>query len=73
MNDAGRNVLRASLSRPEIAVVAKNHTCISARDLVHLLRYDSTLGPLPSAVDIVLKNESLLLIDGHHHISLISE
>lgn len=41
--------------------------------MIHLIRYDSTLGPLPLGIDIVLKNDSRLLINNHRHINLISE
>ncbi|EON67164.1 hypothetical protein W97_06417 [Coniosporium apollinis CBS 100218] len=42
----GRNVLRASLLREDVEVVAINHTCASVDDVVYLIEHDSTHGPL---------------------------
>src|SRR5438552_16708948 len=41
----GRNVLRASLDRPDIEIVATNDLT-DTKTLAHLLKYDSVLGPL---------------------------
>ncbi|MHB8733898.1 MAG: type I glyceraldehyde-3-phosphate dehydrogenase [Terriglobales bacterium] len=45
----GRNILRASLGRPDLEIVAVNDIT-SPQTLAHLLKYDSTLGNLPNAV-----------------------
>src|ERR1700741_2811341 len=45
----GRNVLRASLKRPEIEIVAANDLT-DTKTLAHLLKYDSILGPLHQEV-----------------------
>ncbi len=45
----GRNVLRASLSDPEIQIVAVNDIT-DPKTLAHLLKYDSVLGPLNAEV-----------------------
>ncbi|KAN0119248.1 glyceraldehyde-3-phosphate dehydrogenase [Hyaloscypha variabilis] len=42
----GRSVLRASLLRDDLSVVAINHTCASIDDVIHEIRYDSTHGPV---------------------------
>lgn len=42
----GRNVLRASLLRDDVEVVAINHTCATAEDVAYLIKFDSTHGPL---------------------------
>jgi glyceraldehyde 3-phosphate dehydrogenase len=42
----GRSVLRASLLRDDLAVVAINHTCASIDDVIHEICYDSTHGPV---------------------------
>lgn len=73
LSPPGRNILRASPTLPEISIVAINHTYTSAANLIHLIRHDSTLGPLPSDTTIALKTESLVLINGHQYINLISE
>ncbi|KAJ9646424.1 hypothetical protein H2199_002473 [Coniosporium tulheliwenetii] len=44
----GRNVLRASLLREDVEVVAINHTCVSVDDVIYLIEHDSTHGPLTS-------------------------
>jgi len=41
----GRNVVRAGLNNPEIEFVAANDLT-DTKTLAHLLKYDSTLGPL---------------------------
>ncbi|MGH9615444.1 MAG: type I glyceraldehyde-3-phosphate dehydrogenase [Acidobacteriaceae bacterium] len=46
----GRNVLRASLSNPEIDFVAVNDLT-DPKTLAHLLKYDSILGNLPNKVE----------------------
>ena len=45
----GRNVLRASLSNPEIEIVAANDLT-DTKTIAHLLKYDSILGPLRAEV-----------------------
>jgi glyceraldehyde 3-phosphate dehydrogenase len=45
----GRNLLRASLDRPEIEFVAVNDIT-DAKTLAHLLKYDSILGPFKGEV-----------------------
>src|SRR4051794_14842461 len=45
----GRNVVRAGLSNPEIEFVAANDLT-DTKTLAHLLKYDSTLGPLDAEV-----------------------
>ena len=42
----GRSVLRASLLRTDVVVTAINHTCASVSDVIHLIKHDSTHGPL---------------------------
>jgi glyceraldehyde 3-phosphate dehydrogenase len=56
----GRNVLRASLTTPEIEVVAANDLT-DTRTLAHLLKYDSMLGPLARAVTA---EDHTITIDG---------
>lgn len=46
LTSTGRNVLRASLLREDVRVVAINHTCATAEDIVYLIKFDSTHGPL---------------------------
>lgn len=46
----GRNVLRAALGRSDFQVVAVNDLT-DAKTLAHLLKHDSLLGTLPSAVE----------------------
>ena len=41
----GRNVVRAGLNNPEIEFVAANDLT-DTKTLAHMLKYDSTLGPL---------------------------
>jgi glyceraldehyde 3-phosphate dehydrogenase len=65
-------VLRASILRSDIDVVAINHTCATAKDLIHLIRYDSTLGSMHAGISIVVENEHLITVDGKR-IRLISE
>lgn len=47
----GRNVVRAGLNNPNIEFVAANDLTDTAT-LAHLLKYDSTLGPLPGEVKV---------------------
>jgi glyceraldehyde 3-phosphate dehydrogenase len=55
----GRNLLRASLDRPEIEFVAVNDIT-DAKTLAHLLKYDSILGPfkgeVSAATDAIVVN-----------------
>jgi len=45
----GRNVLRASLDRPDLEIIATNDLT-DTKTLAHLLKYDSVLGPLHGTV-----------------------
>src|SRR5688572_27034187 len=45
----GRNVIRAGMNHPDIEFVAANDLTDTAT-LVHLLKYDSTLGPIEAQV-----------------------
>ena len=65
----GRNFLRAILaSGADVEVVGVNDLT-SAETLAHLLRYDSTQGRLPVAVDV----EGSDLVVGEQHIRVLSE
>ncbi len=56
----GRNVFRASLSNPEVEVVAVNDlTDVSM--LAHLLRYDSTHGKLDASVEV---GDGAIIVNG---------
>ncbi|RLL95407.1 hypothetical protein CFD26_104834 [Aspergillus turcosus] len=68
----GRNVLRAALTRTDLQVVAINHTCTTIQDLIHLIRYDSSMGNLPPSIPIHALSDTLLSINGHQ-IALVSE
>ncbi|RAK89152.1 glyceraldehyde-3-phosphate dehydrogenase [Aspergillus costaricaensis CBS 115574] len=68
----GRNLLRASLVRSDIQVVAINHTCVTVEDLIYLIRYDSSMGDLDDGTSIQIKSENLIIIDGNP-ITLTSE
>ncbi|KAH1299761.1 hypothetical protein KXV31_000498 [Aspergillus fumigatus] len=68
----GRNVLRAALNRPDLQIVAVNHTCTTIDDLIHLIRYDSSMGNLPPSIPIHALSDTLLSINGHQ-IALTSE
>ncbi|KAH2615249.1 hypothetical protein KXV18_004906 [Aspergillus fumigatus] len=68
----GRNVLRAALNRPDLQIVAINHTCTTIDDLIHLIRYDSSMGNLPPSIPIHALSDTLLSINGHQ-IALTSE
>lgn len=73
---AGRSVLRASLLRNDIQIVAINHTCASIEDFILLFTHDSTHGPLSRIIHGPLDIHSLengnLSINGQE-IALISE
>jgi glyceraldehyde 3-phosphate dehydrogenase len=56
----GRNVVRAGLSNPEIEFVAANDLT-DTNTLAHLLKYDSTLGPLE--VDVKAEGDSIKVGD----------
>ena len=56
----GRNVVRAGLSNPEIEFVAANDLT-DTKTLAHLLKYDSTLGPL--GVDVQAEGDSIKVGD----------
>ncbi len=61
----GRNVVRAGMNRPNIEFVAANDLTDTAT-LVHLLKYDSTLGPIEARVkadgDTILVNDKPIKI-----------
>ncbi len=46
LTSIGRSVLRASLLRDDLSVIAINHTCASIDDVIHEICYDSTHGPV---------------------------
>src|SRR5678815_5590067 len=48
----GRNVLRATLERSDVEIVATNDLT-DTKTLAHLLKYDSILGPLHAEVKVV--------------------
>ncbi|MEO7143158.1 MAG: type I glyceraldehyde-3-phosphate dehydrogenase [Bryobacteraceae bacterium] len=56
----GRNVFRAGLPNPEIEFVAANDLT-DTPTLAHLLKYDSTLGPLGGSVTV---DGDVLVVDG---------
>ncbi|KAJ5624496.1 hypothetical protein N7510_000805 [Penicillium lagena] len=68
----GRNVLRAALARPDIQVVAINHTCNTVEDLIYLIRYDSSMGDLDERTSINALSDHLISINGNQ-IALTSE
>ncbi|PWY91598.1 glyceraldehyde-3-phosphate dehydrogenase [Aspergillus sclerotioniger CBS 115572] len=59
----GRNVLRASLLRSDIQVVAINHTCLTVDDLNYLIRYDSSMGALDETTSIQIISDNLITIN----------
>jgi len=60
----GRLVMRASLSHPEVAVVAINDPFIDLDYMVYLFKYDSTHGNFKGDVHAD-KTKNKLVIDGH--------
>ncbi len=59
----GRNLFRAAFERQiEVDFVAVNDIT-DARTLAHLLKYDSTLGPFPGAIEA---GDDFIVIDGKH-------
>ena len=54
----GRNVVRAGLMNPDIEFVAANDLT-DTKTLAHLLKYDSTLGPLDA--DVKVEGDSILI------------
>jgi glyceraldehyde 3-phosphate dehydrogenase len=56
----GRNVVRAGINNPDIEFVAVNDLT-DTKTLVHLLKYDSTLGPFSRSVSV---EGDTILIDG---------
>ncbi|GAA0626179.1 type I glyceraldehyde-3-phosphate dehydrogenase [Kutzneria viridogrisea] len=59
----GRDFLRCALARGgEVVQVVAVNDLAPVRTLAHLLRYDSTYGPLPLPVD---NDEEWLTVDGH--------
>ena len=57
----GRNVFRAALGRTDIEFVATNDLTDTAT-LVHLLKYDSILGPL--GADVKAEGDSIVVNGG---------
>ncbi|PIG83543.1 glyceraldehyde-3-phosphate dehydrogenase [Aspergillus arachidicola] len=68
----GRNVLRASLTRTDLQIVAINHTCNTVQDLIYLIRYDSCMGKLSDDISIHALSDTLITINGRQ-IVLTSE
>ncbi len=56
----GRNVFRASLSDPEVELVAVNDLT-DAKTLAHLLKYDSVHGTFPGTVEV---SDGALIVNG---------
>jgi glyceraldehyde 3-phosphate dehydrogenase len=54
----GRNVVRAALHNPNIEIVAANDLT-DPKTLAHLLKYDSTLGPLKG--DVQLESDAIVV------------
>jgi glyceraldehyde 3-phosphate dehydrogenase len=54
----GRNVVRAALNNPNIEIVAANDLT-DPKTLAHLLKYDSTLGPLHG--DVQLESDAIVV------------
>src|SRR3984893_3695025 len=54
----GRNVVRAALHNPNIEIVAANDLT-DPKTLAHLLKYDSTLGPLHG--DVLLESDAIVV------------
>ncbi|GMF68468.1 unnamed protein product [Aspergillus oryzae] len=67
-----RNVLRASLNRTDLQIVAINHTCNTVQDLIYLIRYDSCMGKLSDDISIHALSDTLITINGRQ-IVLTSE
>ncbi|KAE8139515.1 hypothetical protein BDV38DRAFT_291236 [Aspergillus pseudotamarii] len=67
-----RNVLRASLTRTDLQIVAINHTCTTVQDLIYLIRYDSCMGKLSDDISIHAVSDTLITINGRQ-IVLTSE
>lgn len=64
MGRIGRTFWRASLSRPEIEVVAVNDIA-PAQSLAYLMKYDSVRGRLPARVDTVVRSgRTSIVVDG---------
>ena len=72
----GRSVLRASLLRDDLAIVAINHTCASISDVIHEICYDSTHGPVARLTGIgrleVFPIDDNTLSLGGRHVHLFS-
>ncbi|HSP69444.1 MAG TPA: type I glyceraldehyde-3-phosphate dehydrogenase [Bryobacteraceae bacterium] len=66
----GRNVLRASLDRPDIEIVATNDLT-DTKTLAHLLKYDSVLGPLHG--DVKEDGDGILVNGKRIHIYAIKD
>ncbi len=56
----GRNVVRAALNNPDVEIVAANDLT-DTKTLVHLLKYDSVLGPLSNEV---VAEDDAVVVDG---------
>jgi glyceraldehyde 3-phosphate dehydrogenase len=57
--------LRQSLRRDDIQVVAINHTCATAGDLIYLIRHDTTHGLLRENIVIQHITENTISLDGN--------
>jgi len=66
----GRNVLRASLNRPDLEIVATNDLT-DTKTLAHLLKYDSVLGPLHG--DVKEDGDGILVNGKRIHIYAIKD
>ncbi|KAF7536622.1 hypothetical protein G7054_g4368 [Neopestalotiopsis clavispora] len=67
----GRTALRQALLRDDVEVVAINHTCATADDLLYLIRHDTTHGLLKDAFNIRYVSEEEISIHGQT-ITLVS-
>ncbi|KAL1874750.1 hypothetical protein VTK73DRAFT_227 [Phialemonium thermophilum] len=69
----GRNVFRASLLRTDVRVVAINHTCATAEDLLFLFRHDSIHREFAKDVgaSVAVVDDKTLRV-GDHEVTLMS-
>lgn len=58
----GRQAFRASLSNPDVRVVAINDPFLDAEAAAHAIRYDSSAGRFKGTVEV--KGKNLLVVDG---------
>src|ERR1041385_6405187 len=66
----GRNMLRASLNRPELEIVATNDLT-DTKTLAHLLKYDSILGPVHA--DVKADADGILVNGKRIHVYAIKD